>query len=199
MDDYIIVTQHPDMLIYIDALQRSNAEQLAFVPIKRLAYEVSAGNVFLALLNAMPCGYLYFGTRQDQISVHQACIQYDARRRLYGAMLITALEDHALAHGVKTISLRCGFENDANYFWSSLGYKTIAIQPGGVRRMRQINVWRKNLAPTLFEDAVLEPAKGKTDASIWRKHKQTGLITQFHRGNQLLDYRAQLINSNEQG
>ena len=119
------------------------------------------------------------------------CIQYDARRRLYGAALVQALEDYA--DGSYSIMLRCGFDLDANQFWDSLGYRCIDVQDGGIRRMRKINVWRKPLVAELFEDIAVEPAVGKADASVWRKNKQTGIVTGFTRGKALKDYRAQVI------
>jgi hypothetical protein len=59
--------------------------------------------------------------------------------------------------------------------------------------MRKINVWRKPLVAELFEDIAVEPAVGKADASVWRKNKQTGIVTQFTRGKAMKDYRAQVI------
>jgi hypothetical protein len=50
----------------------------------------------------------------------------------------------------------------------------------------------------MFETTWVEPAIGKVDASIWRKHKKTGIITQFDRGAKLENYRAKIIlSSNE--
>jgi len=197
MDEFLIVRSHPDMLAYVDQLQRTNANSLAFVPIRRLEKEIASGNIFLGLLNTMPCGYLYMGTQSNRVTIHQACIQYDARLCRYGAMLVVAVEDHANHRGAKLITLSCGFDLEANDFWQSLGYNCIKIRQGGVRRMRKINIWRKNLAPTLFEDETIEPAKGKASATIWTKHKQTGMVSQFHRGKSLTDYRAHLIEQDE--
>ena len=53
--------------------------------------------------------------------------------------------------------------------------------------------------PMLFEDMAVEPAVGKADASVWRKNKQTGLVTQFVRGKAMKDYRARIIGESEQG
>jgi len=200
MDDFVVVKEHPDLLTYVDQLQRKNAEALSFYPLSVFQREAIKGRIFLGLLNNQACGYIYIGsTGKTTVRVHQVCIEYDIRRLEYGAQLVVTVEDYALTHGSSRIMLRCGFDLDANCFWQALGYQCVGIVNGGIRRNRKINLWSRDLQPALFEDAVLEPAKGKTDASIWRKHKQTGLITQFHRGNQLLDYRAQLINSNEQG
>ena len=59
--------------------------------------------------------------------------------------------------------------------------------------MRTINVWRKQLRPELFETLAIEPAAGVVDASIWRRNKKTGTVTQFVRGKAMQDYRAALI------
>jgi hypothetical protein len=64
---------------------------------------------------------------------------------------------------------------------------------GGVRRMRTINVWRKQLRAELFETLAIEPAVGVVDASVWRRNKQTGTVTQFVRGKAMQDYRAKLV------
>ena len=100
------------------------------------------------------------------------------------------MEDYASEGNAYTITLRCGFDLDANTFWAEMGYACIGIQEGGVRRMRKINIWRKVLQVELFKDDIIDPAVGKTDASIWRKNKNTGLVTQFIRGKRMKDYRA---------
>lgn len=76
-----------------------------------------------------------------------------------------------------------------------MGYNVIKIVDGGIRRMRKINVWRKYLRPQLFEDVYLEPAVGKTSASVWQKHKETGLVTGFNRGKSLQDYRMKILSN----
>jgi GNAT superfamily N-acetyltransferase len=190
-DDFVIVKTHPNLLVYVDSLQKKNAEALSFYPKQVFEREAEKGRIFLGLLNGEPCGYIYVGARGVDVKCHQVCIQYDARRRLYGAALAQALEDYA--EGTYSITLRCGFDLDANQFWQELGYRCVDVQDGGIRRMRKINVWRKQLMPMLFEDVAVEPAVGKTDASVWRKNKQTGLVTQFVRGKAMKDYRAQII------
>jgi hypothetical protein len=148
----------------------------------------------LGLLNGEPAGYIYVGAAGGDVKCHQVCIEYDIRRKLYGAMLVMALENYANASFSDSITLRCGFDLEANKFWKELGYNCIQVLDGGVRRMRKINVWRKYLKPQLFEPIWIEPVEGKTDASLWRKHKDTGIITQFARGKRMKDYRLILIN-----
>lgn len=190
-NDFQIVTMHPDLIAYVDSMQRKNAEALSFYPRCVFERESARGRIFLALLNGEPCGYLYVGALGVDVKCHQVCIQYDARRRLYGASLVAAMEQYA--RDAATITLRCGFDLDANSFWREMGYQCVKVDQGGIRRMRQINVWRKHLRIGLFEPEIVDPAFGRVDPSIWRKHKQTGTITQFARGNSLQTYREQIL------
>jgi len=193
--DFQIVKVHPHLITYVDSLQKKNAEALSFYPKCVFEREAENGRLLLGLLNGEPCGYLYVGARKADVKCHQVCIEYDARRRLYGAALVQAMEDYA--QGAYTLTLRCGFDLDANTFWAEMGYSCIGIQDGGIRRMRKINIWRKSLQEELFEDTIIEPAVGKTDASVWRKNKQTGLVTQFVRGKAMRDYRAKIVKESE--
>lgn len=190
MADFCIVTAHPDLLVYVDSLQRKNAEALAFYPRVVFEREAERGRIYLGLLNGQPCGYIYVGsTANGSLRCHQVCIQYDVRRRLYGAMLVARIEQDATAAGVSFVSLRCGFDLAANEFWRSLGYRCIKIVDGGVRRMRRINIWRKELSASLFIPDEVEPATGVIDASVWRKGKMPGITTQFARGHKMAAYR----------
>lgn len=193
MTDFVVVQDHPLLIEYIDGLQRKNAESLSFYPRQVFEREREKGRLFLGMLNGEPCGYLYVGAQGQDVKCHQVCIQYDARRRLYGAAIVAVMEQYADEAMAASVTLRCAFDLDANSFWQSLGYNCIASLDGGVRRMRKINVWRKQLTPELFETLVVEPAQGKADASLWRRNKDTGVITQFARGSSMRNYRARLI------
>ena len=192
-ESFAILKSHPNLITYVDGLQRKNAEALSFYPRCTFERESAKGRVFLGLLNGEPCGYMYVGAGKDgNLRCHQVCIQYDARRRLYGASLVVAMEDYAKTLGCSLVTLRCGFDLEANEFWRSLGYSCTSTVDGGIRRLRKINIWQKSLDGELQLIAI-EPATGKTDASLWRKHKTTGLVTQFNRGKILDDYRAVVI------
>lgn len=103
------------------------------------------------------------------------------------------MESDAIRNGATFVQLRCGFDLDANKFWESLGYKCVRVEDGGVRRMRKINVWAKAVSPALFDIQGVEPAVGKTSAAVWAKHKQTGIVTQFVRGQAAKDYRREVL------
>lgn len=191
--DFTVIQDHPDLLVYVDQLQKKNAESLSFYPKQVFEREKEKGRLFLGLLNGQPCGYIYVGAQGTTVKCHQVCIQYDARLRMYGAALVSALETYAADGNATSVSLRCGFDIDANKFWKALGYEVVAIVDGGVRRMRKINVWRKQLLPELFETIGVEPAVGKTNSSVWRKNKKTGLITGFNRGKVLQQYKSIIV------
>lgn len=197
MSDFIIVKDHPQLLVFIDSLQKKNAEQLSFYPKQVFEREQKNGRLYLGLLNGSPCGYIYVGAGGGDVKCHQVCIEYDARRKLYGSMLVMAIENYATSSNADSITLRCGFDLEANKFWEEMGYKCIAVKDGGIRRMRKINVWRKYLKIQLFEHVWVEPVIGKTNSTIWKKHKQTGLITGFNRGKKLMDYRLSILSKNE--
>lgn len=196
-DDFVIVKSHPSLISFVDSLQKKNAESLSFYPTCTFEREAEQGRIFCGLLNGEPCGYLYAGSPVVDMKIHQVCIEYDARRRLYGASLVVAVEDWAMDSRCSSVTLRCGFDLDANDFWNTMGYTCIGVVDGGIRRMRKINIWRKQLQPALFELVAVEPSRGKTDASVWRKHKQTGIVSQFNRGRSLTDYRSLVVESSE--
>jgi len=191
-DDFVVIKSHPNLLLYVDSLQKKNAEALSFYPKQVFEREAEKGRIFLGMLNGEPCGYLYAGAQGRDVKLHQVCIEYDARRRLHGAMIVSCMEEYAEEGKATSITLRCGFDLEANKFWGEMGYGCIQHQKGGVRRMRVINVWRKWLREELFTTEHIEPAVGKTDASLWRKNKKTGIVTQFARGKKMQDYRAKL-------
>ena len=194
MNDFVVLQTHPSMIDYVDALQRKNAEALSFYPRQVFEREQEKGRLFLGMLNGEPCGYLYVGaTNGRDLKCHQVCIQYDARRRLYGAAIVAVMDQYATEGKSSSITLWCGFDLDANDFWRAMGYSCIAHQLGGVRRMRTINVWRKQLRAELFETIAIEAASGVVDASVWRRNKQAGIVTQFVRGKAMRDYRATLV------
>jgi len=197
MEDFVIVKEHPDLLKYVDDLQKKNAEQLSFYPKQVFEREKEKGRLFLGLLNGQPCGYIYVGAPGGDVKCHQVCIQYDARRKLYGASLVVALENYANESLSNSITLRCGFDLEANKFWREMGFNCIAIKQGGIRRMRKINVWRKYLQPQLFEPEWIEPVKGKANSTLWRKHKETGIVTRFNRGKKLDEYRLKIFEKNK--
>ena len=105
MSNFVVLKEHPSMIDYVDGLQRKNAEALSFYPRKVFEREQAKGRLFLGMLNGEPCGYLYVGAHGTDVKCHQVCIQYDARRRLYGAAIVAVMEQYATEGQATSITL----------------------------------------------------------------------------------------------
>lgn len=185
---------------YIDHLQKKNAEDLSFYPKVVFEREIDNKRILLALVNNAHAGYLYHGSiiGHKPLKIHQACIEYDLRGNWYGSGLVGALEDMGKIGYVRGISLRCGSDISANSFWELMGFKCIDIQEGGVRRMRDINVWFKQITADMFGDTVdesmiMQPSTKKKDSSFWRKRNKNKSQNRMLRGDALLQYRKEIL------
>ncbi len=195
MIDIVVAPAIYDDLKFIDHLQRKNAEELAFYPNQVFEREIQNFRILLARVNGEPAGYLYHGAFNPVTKIHQACIEYDLRGQLYGSELVRAFSDIAKAHKVFSITLRCGSDIEANFFWGKMGFVCEAVVPGGIRRMRDINCWRLPLQRELFEPLTVNPSTKKQDSSIWAKRKSGAGVSKFSRGRELKIYREKLIRS----
>jgi GNAT superfamily N-acetyltransferase len=150
--DFTVVQSHPELTRYVTDLQAKNSDALGFLP--RVAFEqgAEAGRLFLGLLNGQPCGYIFAGSGYRGILRRkQVCIQYGVRRRLYGAMLVAAVEAYGEDLGCHTSVVHCASELEANEFWESVGYRLSGTVPCGLARRYKrhcLNVWVKPLHPT---------------------------------------------------
>lgn len=150
---FCIVKDHPSLLKYVEHLQAKNSDALGFLP--RCVFEkaAEAGRIFLGLLNGSPAGYIIAGSGfQGILRRKQCCIQYDARRRLYGAMLVAAVEQYGEDLGCTQSIVHCASDLEANDFWQSLGYILVGTQPSGAGRKykrHHINIWHKPLFPAV--------------------------------------------------
>jgi hypothetical protein len=134
-------------LCYIVSLEHRNKESLGFLPTMAISERIAKRTVILGRLNGDPFGYLLYDGRGRDVNVLQACIQYDARRRLYGA----SLYQWALALWQPDfVRLKCAADLEANLFWRSMGLACVAVVDGGTRRRRKLNVWHHYLTPQLI-------------------------------------------------
>ena len=185
---------------FVDHLQKKNAEELSFYPVGVFEREIESQRILIALVNAEPAGYLYHGAiKLDYpLKIYQACIQYDLRGNWYGAGLCKFLEDLAVIGGSRLISLRCGSDIAANTFWQNMEYECVLITPGGIRRMRDINVWQKALSADLFGFTAIEPSTKKKDASIWAKRDKSKKQNKMVRGKALIEYRKKILEEHDE-
>lgn len=180
-------------LVYIDHLQKKNAEDLAFYPKQVFEREILNSRILLASLNNEPAGYIYHGSFGHQVKIHQACIEYDLRGQLYGAEIVRYLINLSSAANSLSISLRCGSDIAANGFWKAMGFYCQGITDGGIRRMRDINNWRYDLQPQLFITQT-DPSDKKKSSVLWRKYKDENPINSFKRGKAIINHRKMIEN-----
>ncbi len=152
-------------LPYVMSLMRANRESVGGLPKPAIAERLVRGTALLARLNDDPCGYLIWDLRNERLRMIQACIQYDARRRKYGEMLVATL--FAAHSHIDEAVLRCAADLEANVFWRDMGFTCVATSPGGKRRGRTINTWVMWLRPRLLtvdEIAVMPAAELRQDS-----------------------------------
>jgi hypothetical protein len=141
-------------LPYIVDLQNKNREAVGFLPRMAIEERLQKGRVFIGRIGGEPFGYLLFDYRNGICNVLQACIQYDARRRLYGAALYQWGVKHLDPIRVR---LKCAADLESNLFWQSMGLECVGVVDGGKRRGRKINVWNHHLRPELFAPRIEIP------------------------------------------
>ncbi len=147
MSDCQCVIAKDTDISYIASLQDDNREAVGHLPKERLLQQISKHRVTIGRINGEPFGYMLCHGKRDLI-VSQACIQYDARRKLYGAQLA---EFSFSAFTPERIRLRCASDLEANLFWKAMGFTCVGHVPGGRRRGRTINVWIRWIQHGLFQ------------------------------------------------
>jgi hypothetical protein len=138
----------PDDIGYVMSLQRANRESVGGLPQPALLERIARGTMLVALVNDDPIGYLMWDTRGGVTRVPQACIQYDARRRRYGEVLVFEMV-RANADSDE-IRVRCAADLEANLFWRDMGFTCTNVVIGGARRGRKLNIWSLWLTPRLI-------------------------------------------------
>ena len=153
-ESFTIVRSHPALLKYVEHLQAQNSDALGFLPRRVFEQSTESGRLFLGLLDGDPCGYMLVGSGyRSLLRSPQVCIQYDARRRLYGALLVAAVERYGESIGCSRRVVRCGSDLEANAFCTSLGYHLVGTaEAGAARRHRRpyLNVFTKPLVPAVL-------------------------------------------------
>lgn len=161
---------------YIDKLQRANADDLAFYPLSTLAQALDARHVLTCYENDEPAGYLWYGSVRGgyDVTIYQACVDYDARRRHLGWQMVADLVLIANAGGAVGIRLKCASSADSNIFWQAAGFYCTNVTNGGIKRGRQLNHYRTDLTSGLFRADVQTPSAKLIDLRVYQALKREG-------------------------
>lgn len=165
------------LLTYIDKLQRANADDLAFYPLSTLEKALAANQIMVAYENSEPCGYLWFGSVRSgyPITIYQACIDYDVRRRAHGWNLVADLMMIGRTAGANAIRLKCASSALSNDFWRAIGFDCVNVTRGGVKRGRDINHWWTAITEPLFQLPSVVPSTTPIDLSAYQSLKRQGV------------------------
>lgn len=129
----------------ITGLMRTQTNQVGFIPasairdrfVPRGHYRMIRGR------GGRRIGYFLLSPLRPgaPLQIHQACVDYDFRRRHYAAAALAHLVLQTLENHVPNIHLRCALDLDANAFWSAMGFSLQSVVPGGRRRKRSIALY----------------------------------------------------------
>lgn len=166
------------LLAYIDKLQRANAEDVAFYPLTTLRDALAQGHVLTCEENGEPAGYLWHGTLRGgyDVTIYQACVDYDLRRQHLGFEMVRRLLALASAAGCNGIRLKCASSAESNTFWQAAGFYCTKVQPGGRKRARDLNCYRTDIQPGLFILPTVTPSQRASDLTQYNADKRAGLV-----------------------
>jgi hypothetical protein len=164
-------------LSYIDKLQRANADDLAFYPLTTLGDALETGHVVTCEDNGEAAGYLWFGALIGgrDVTIYQACVDYDSRRRHLGFDMVRKLIELSTAAGATGIRLKCASSADSNEFWQAAGFHCTRVQPGGIKRGRDLNCYRTDIVPGLFTFPSVTPSERPIDLTTYNRQKRLGV------------------------
>ena len=164
------------ILAYIDKLQKANADDLAFYPLTTLEKALEARQVLTAYENGEPCGYLWFGAVRMgmPVTIYQACIDYQARRRTHGHAVVRQLIELAQARGATAIRLKCASSADSNSFWQEIGFTCTRVTKGGIKRGRMLNHWYSPISASFWTPEAVSPSALPIDLTAYNAAKRAG-------------------------
>lgn len=166
-------------LSYIDKLQKANADDLAFYPRSALQKAIDENDIVWCEDNGEPAGYLWHGKLVGgrDVVIFQACVDYDSRRQHLGFGMVAELASLALAAGCTGIRLKCASSAESNTFWQAAGFTCTRVTPGGIKRGRDLNHYRTDIAPGFWTPSAFSttPSERPIDEAPYRALKKAGV------------------------
>lgn len=139
---------------FLNHLQSRFSHQLGYLPLVALEKRCETHDVWIGFENGQPAGYILgrspYLRRADLAIIYQSAIEYDARRKLIGTLLVEAWV-RSLPATVTQVTCWCAQDIDANLFWESLGFLPIAWRAGSVSKQRVHIYWNRPLLDDLAE------------------------------------------------
>lgn len=170
--DLIVRNSTTSDLLFIDKLQKDNANAVGFI--QRTVWDkyVFGGErnfvVFVCEKNNDAVGYILLTpgrTNNTYAKIQQIAVRDDARRLDYGTALIHVVKDFCETFNRSGVTLRCRTDLQSNHFWSALGFEKYGtwekgkVNHVGFKASQDINLYRIDLntkVPSLFATKNLE-------------------------------------------
>ena len=162
----------------LDRLQKQAAEYVAFLPQQAFERDYAKGRIITVDEGGEPVAYVWHGVIRPgrATTVYQAVVDTDIRRRYVGLALMTELIHAVQAKGGYAITLACASSNDAgNAFWQGIGFYPTAVKDGGIKRARDINLYRMDVQPTLFLPDSVPISTKRSDLTEYHRLKAQGV------------------------
>lgn len=167
----------PISLTYLDFLQKQSAEDIAFYPKAALQKAIDENHIIGCEENGTPAGYLWFGAVRTgmDIIIYQAAVDYDLRRQHLGFGMVNQLVAIGKAAGSSGIRLKCASSALSNMFWQAAGFYCVAVEQGGIKRQRELNLYRTDFGDTTPLPSVV-PSNKQTNLTSYRSLKKEGRV-----------------------
>jgi ribosomal protein S18 acetylase RimI-like enzyme len=162
---------------YIDKLQHENDDDLAFYPLTTLEKALEEGHVITCEDNGEAAGYLWFGAVRGgyDVTIYQACVDYDSRRRHLGWDMVGKLVQLGKVGGATGIRLKCASSAESNEFWQAAGFYCTRVTSGGIKRGRDLNHYRTDIQPGLFDLPTVTPSERPIYLTAYNAQKRLGV------------------------
>ena len=180
-------------LPFIIDLAKKFSNQVGFLP--RPAFEEIIANktTFLTTENEDPAGYLLtrFTMRSmpHVANIIQAAVCLDAQRRQHAAQLVNLFTTAAKSHGAYLAQCWCREDIDAVSFWTSIGFRPIALRDPSNADARRLILFRKPLVPVALNLIHQLPTR-----SGWKASRTEGTIIALPAGSPKLVLKTAAIN-----
>lgn len=131
---------------HLDGIKRladQYRDELGFVLRPTLAKSIENQEIFVALTERTPLGFIHYHHRLDfQTTLYHIAVIPEGHLRGIGRKMIDALCNEANIRGKTNITLKCPVNLRANLFYEHCGFILIALEAG---KHRQLNVWQLKL------------------------------------------------------
>jgi len=118
---------------------KRETDAIGFIPSPTVWRLHHQGRLFTLRGERELLGWLAHGRPRPRTKLYQVCVRPDVRRLLNATALCDYVARRLWIKGASFITLRCGDDLAANWFWRAVGFAQTDQTKGGLRRGRIIN------------------------------------------------------------